>query len=196
MLDNVVLPENELFSCHHLGESSKDEQDVMQFSTKYNTGRGLVNYLQYYAFPDEETGNMRTYVIRDKRSDEFVAYFSLKAGLISLNESISDNEVEFETLPGVEIANFAVNYKYTQKHEKMHGIGKVIFTDFIVPIIQKTSKSIGIRLIYIFALPVAELIDRYNEYGFARLDIKSEDALHRRLKPTYDFSCIFMYQLL
>ncbi|MBQ3794796.1 MAG: hypothetical protein II842_00675 [Butyrivibrio sp.] len=196
MLDSAVLPENELFSCHHLGESANDEQDIMNFTTKHVTGQGFINYLRYYAFPDEEAGNMRTYVIRDKRSGEFVAYFSLKAGLISLNEEIQDDNVRFETLPGVEIANFAIDYRYTQKHEKLKGIGKVIFTDFMVPIKERTAASIGIRIIYIFALPVPELIGRYKEYGFARLDAKSEEALHRRFKPRCDKSCIFMYQQL
>ncbi len=192
-----IVKQNDLFTCNHLGSSPKDEQDVMQFSVMHPTGMGLVRYLQLRAFPDEDNGNMRTYVVRDNRSDELVAYFSLKAGLISLNEDIRDNnEVTFDTLPGVEIANFAVNFNYLKKHSSLKGVGKVIFNDFIVPIIQEASINIGMRLIYIFALPVPELIARYDEYGFVRLDSKSEEELHRRLKPEYDMNCIFMYQLL
>ena len=41
------------------------------------------------------------------------------------------------------------------------------------------------------------LIDRYsNVYHFNRLEIGDEVALHNRIKPYYDRSCIFMYQLI
>ncbi len=191
-----VIKQNDLFACAHLGASDLDEKDIMQFTVKYPTGQGLVRYIQLRAFSDEDRGIMRTYIVRDRRSNELVAYFSLKAGLISLNEGIENDEVIFDTLPGVEIANFAVNNTYMKKHSGLKGVGKVIFTDFIVPVIQEVSANIGIRLIYIFALPVPDLIDRYDKYGFVRLDLKSEEELHRRLKPKYDSNCIFMYQLL
>ncbi len=187
---------NELFSCCHLGESVRDEHDIKSFSVKDPTGNGLVNYLQYYAFSDEDEGNMRSYVIRDIRSDELAGYFSLKAGLISLNEVVTEEGIIFDTLPGVEMADFAVNYRYLQRHPNLRGLGKVIFTDFVHPIIEDAARRIGVRLIYIFALPVEKLIERYGEYGFARLDEQSEEELHKRLKPQYDEDCIFMYQLL
>ena len=188
--------QNDLFYCNHLGVSENDEQDIQTFSVKDSTGQGLVNYIQNYAFPDENEGTMRSYIVRDLRSGELVGYFSLKAGLISLNEVTTDEGIVFDTLPGVELANFAVNYEYLKQHKALKGVGKVIFTDFIHPVIGETAKSIGIKLIYIFALPVDRLINRYKEYGFARLDLQSEDELHKRLKPQYDEDCIFMYQLL
>ena len=187
---------NELFSCCHLGESVRDEYDIKNFSVKDPTGLGLVNYIQYYAFSDEDEGNMRSYVIRDIRSGELAGYFSLKAGLISLNEVVTEEGIIFDTLPGVEMANFAVNYRYLQKHPNLRGLGKVIFTDFVHPTIEDTARRIGVRLIYIFALPVERLIERYGEYGFTRLDEQSEGELHKRQKPQYDEDCIFMYQLL
>jgi hypothetical protein len=118
-----------------------------------------------------------------------------------LGESVRDeHDIKsfsfFDTLPGVEMADFAVNYRYLQRHPNLRGLGKVIFTDFVHPIIEDAARRIGVRLIYIFALPVEKLIERYGEYGFARLDEQSEEELHKRLKPQYDEDCIFMYQLL
>ena len=46
------------------------------------------------------------------------------------------------------------------------------------------------------ALPYDELIIRYKDCGFMRLDSPYEDELHKRLKPLYDRNCIFMYQIL
>ncbi len=145
---------------------------------------------------DEDSGNMRTYIVRDNRSGDMVGYFSLKAGLISLNEVVENDGIKFDTLPGVELADFAVNYEYIKKHKGICGVGKVIFNDFIIPIIEETSNYVGVRIVYIFALPVENLMNRYGEYGFRRLDKQSEDELHRRLKPEYDDNCIFMYQAL
>lgn len=190
------LLQNDLLYCNHLGVSESDESDIMEFTVNDKKGQGLINYIQYIAFPDEEVGNMRTYIVRDNRSLELVGYFSLKAGLISLNEVANDEGITFDTLPGIELANFAVNSEYIRKHKNLKGIGKIIFNDFIIPIIEETAKSVGIRIIYIFALPIDKLIHRYNQYGFVRLDKQSEDELHKRLKPGYDENCIFMYQAL
>lgn len=139
---------------------------------------------------------MRSYLIRDVYSSELVGYFSVKAGLISVNEVHTVEGETFDTIPGVEIANFAVNEVYQENHPDLKGLGLIIFNDFIIPIIQKAAESIGVKIIYIFALPFERLIRRYHDYGFLRLDSASEDELHKRLKPNYDEDCIFMFQQL
>ena len=194
MLKGIL--QNDLFYCNHLGVSEHDEQDILSFTVKDRTGQGLVNYLRFMAFPEEDAGTMRTYMVRDNYSSELVGYFSLKAGLISINEISTESEAAFDTIPGVEVANFAVNQAYIQKHKDLHGTGLIIFNDFIVPVIKETAKNIGVKIIYIFALPFERLIKRYGEYGFLRLDSTSENELHKRLKPNYDQNCIFMFQQL
>ena len=149
---------------------------------------------------------MRTYLVRDNVTDECVGYFSLKAGLISMNEievEIEDSETgehkivrEFDTLPGVELANFAVNSSYINAYPYLKGVGYVIFTEFIIPMIEEAAKYIGVKMVYLFALPHDRLIGRYQRYGFRRLPEEQENDLHRRLKPRYDESCRFMYLLL
>ena len=136
---------------------------------------------------------MRTYIIRQNKTDECAGYFSLKAGLISLRETEMDGEIEFDTLPGVELANFAVNADYAKKYQ-MKGLGGIAFSNFILPIIRTAAEYVGICMVYLFALPYPALLKNYQKYGFLRLSRGAEEKLHRRLKPSYDKSCIFMYQ--
>ena len=196
----------DLFFCNHLGVMEEDEKDIMNFTIRNTRGMGLLNYIQKVAFADEDNGVMRTYIVRDIRTSELVGYFSLKTGLISLNErtievndknsGISIQKTLFDTLPGVELANFAINDTYIRRHPDMKGVGFVIFESFILPIIRKTSEHVGLKILYLFSLPYDELIERYKQYGFSRLKNPYEDELHRRLKPQYDQSCKFMYQIL
>ena len=93
----------------------------------------------------------------------------------------------------MELANFAVNSNYINKYSFQKGVGHVIFTEFIMPLISKAAESVGVSMVYIFALPYNKLISRYQRYGFRRLPRGDESDLHKRLKPRYDKSCKFMY---
>lgn len=188
--------QNELFYCNHLSGLKNELQDISHFSVGVPSGDGLVNYLQNFALQDETEGMMRTYLVRDFFSSELAGYFSIKAGLISINEALTENGVTFDTIPGIELANFAVNNEYLKHHPELEKIGLIIFNDFIIPIIQEAAKNVGVKIIYIFALPFKELIEHYKKYGFRRLNRTSESQLHKRLKPYYDESCVFMYQVL
>ena len=84
MLKGIL--QSEQYFCNHIGVSENDERDIEAFSVRDEKGLGLQRYIRYNAFTDEENGLMRTYIVRDIGSDEFVGYFSIKAGLISLNE--------------------------------------------------------------------------------------------------------------
>ena len=95
MLKGIL--QNDLFYCNHLGVSESDEQDIMSFTVKDPSGEGLVRYLQRMAFPEEDAGTMRTYMIRDNYSSELAGYFSVKAGLISINEIHTENGENFDT---------------------------------------------------------------------------------------------------
>ena len=124
------------FYCDHLGASENDARDILSFSVHDNRGEGLVNYLQNLAFPDEKNGTMRTYLVRDNLTSELVGYFSLKAGLVSFNEMKTETRVDFDILPGIELANFAVNGEYIRNHPGSKGVGAVIFQHLIVPLVQ------------------------------------------------------------
>ena len=172
----------------------KGHKGCRVFSVSHpETGGGLEAYLKQQALIDERSGVMRTYLVRLKRTGECVGYFSLKSGLVSTNEMVTSEDVTFDTMPGVELANFAVNGTFARNHN-VKGLGYLLFTRLIVPFVIEHAKTLGIYMIYIFALPYPKLIQTYENYGFRRLDYEDEALLHQRLKPAYDKSCIFMYQ--
>ena len=194
------------YAEHLIPDSEKDIADINSFWIETPEGQGLSAYLKEYACEDELSRSMRTYLVRDNESDECVGYFSLKAGLISFNEAeieIEDSttgeihtEREFDTLPGVELADFAINSEYISSYPYQKGIGYVIFKKFVLPLIYEASSYVGVQIVYIFALPYERLLKRYEQYGFRRLPETEEADLHRRLKPRYDESCRFMYLML
>ncbi len=207
MTENKGILRTGMFYIDHLDPNSKgDLIDINGFTIDAPEGQGLSVYLKEYSCDEELDRDMRTYLVRDIVTDECVGYFSLKAGLISLNEietEIEDAKTgehktirEFDTLPGVELANFAVNSSYIKNYPYLKGVGHVIFTEFIIPMIEEAAKYVGIKMVYIYALPYDKLIGRYMRYGFRRLPEEQENDLHRRLKPRYDESCRFMYLLL
>ncbi len=206
MIKQKGILQTELFYLQHLNtDSVADREAIDQFGIADEHGIGLEVYLKEYASADEDNREMRTYLVRTNDTDECVGYFSLKAGLISLHEAeeevlnqdgLEEIRIEFDTLPGVELANFAVNSCFIEAHPYLKGIGHVLFTEFIIPIINEAAKYIGIKMVYIFALPYERLINRYKTYGFQRLSPDAEKDLHKRLKPRYDEDCKFMYQLL
>lgn len=191
-----------LFYCEHLFERSDIITELNKnFYILQEGGKGLEVYLKEHSQIDEIHNENRTYIVRDTETDEIAGYFSLKAGLFSIREetflTIDGKEELFETLPGVELAEFAVNKKYIKEHPENKGCGLNIFFDLIVPIVKNVQETIGLKVLYIFALPEQNLIDRYmKEYGFRRLDKCDEDNLHNRIKPVFDYGCVFMYQLI
>lgn len=188
------------YYCDHIKAS--DEKDISCFEVNNpKLAYGLEDYIKNYAWNDEQSGVMRTYVVRDHESDELVGYFSIKAGMVSLNErkevdkTTGTERIYFDTMPGIEIADFAINDVYKKNHNDISGLGLLIFYEFILKIVRKIAESLGVKFLYIYALPYISLIDRYTEYyHFSRLPDKLEDELHKRLKPHYDDQCIFMYQ--
>ena len=191
---NNILLENELFYCEHISDSEEIRLLLDGFTVQEKTGQGLVTYLKKFSISDEEMSEMRTYLVRDKITNELVGYFSLKAGLISVNEISGFLKNKFDCLPGIELANFAVNSSYKELHQEYEGIGAIIFSYFILPLVKHIAGKIGVTMLYIFALPYDRLIHHYEKLHFRRLSPKEEKYIHRRIKPRYDANCIFMCQ--
>ena len=173
--------------------TTADERDIMAFEPAHPEGVGLVDYLQRLAFPDEDAGFMRTYLVRDNDSDELAAYFSLKAGLASQGETSEGGRTKFDTVPGIELANFAVNGAFLRAHPKAKGLGEAVFQELVREAVRRAGEIVGVALIYLFSLPDERVIANYGRYGFSRLPAGDEERLHARLKPRYDDSCVFMY---
>ena len=166
----------------------------------------MSQYLKKLALSDEQSMEMRTYLVWERGSEECVGYFSIKAGLVSINEEEIEEQdyetgekhlsKEFDTYPGIELANFAVNSVFIENNPEMKGIGKYIFTEFVLPLVYDVSKIAGVKMLYLFALPYEKLIKHYRKIGFCSLPREAEVRLHSRIKPRYDRGCKFMYLLL
>ena len=186
------MPNSEdLFVLKHIDDSHNDL--INDFKIKHKTGRGLEVYLKTKALIDEKNGVMRTYILTYKSTNECVAYFSLKSGLISIKNEDSTDMDDFDTLPGIEIANFAINDTFREKNKIDFKLAGLILQKYILPIARKVSEQVGVYLLYIFSLPIDKVMDNYKEMGFVTLPQELEDFLNKRVKPAYDKSCRFMY---
>ena len=173
----------------------KNLEDIKHFDVLKESGKGLEYYLKEVAEYDERSHLSRTYLVRAKDTDEIVGYFSLRAGLFTIDDG-TDNPINFDAVPAIELANFAVNSAYRVKHPEVLGIGTTIFRSFILPVARTAAELIGVQALYIYALPEDELIGHYSTFGFSRLEPELEDFVHKHVKPAYDENCIFMYQIL
>ena len=86
-------------------------------------------FLRFMRFPEEDAGTLRTYVVRDNFSSAGGLFLS-EGWPFSVNEIHAEGETTFDTIPGVEAANFAVNNTYLQTSQTL----SVIFAeDAVIP---------------------------------------------------------------
>lgn len=182
---------NPLFYREHLGAKSDHKELIQTFEATQPEGDGLRKYLQKHAFIDESTGNIRTYLIRQRGTGELVGYYSIRAGDILLMRDDWTSAIS-----GVELTNFAVNGAYRKKHPKITILGRRIFFDFILPQVRQLHETLGTSILYIYALDEEPLKKYYKTLGFSNLPEEDEKFVHSRCKPSYDGTCICMYMLL
>jgi hypothetical protein len=78
-------------------------------------------------------------------------------------------------------------------------LGAYIYPTFIYPIIKKTTKYIGIKVIYLYAADYSKdekkLVGYYKDvFGFE--NAKDSEQMFIPVTSYYDNGCIFMYQIL
>ncbi len=200
--------------CEPLRSSKRNKSLIQSFTIDREQGSlernhkehpdiiiGLEDYLKRAAWEEDENGYTKVYVIKTYLSGEVVAYFALKAGMISYYERIPDEVIKnginavTEVLPGIEISHFAVNDEYRRRHGKggkpLNHLGEYLYPTFIYPIIERTAALVGVSHLYLYAAGDEELVNYYrNTYGF-------EVNKSRRIvavKPFYDDGCTFMYR--
>lgn len=179
------------FSLEHLLDFDENMDLIKSFSVP-NNAVGLENYLKVNALDDENANYARTYLVKDKDTDEIVCYFSLRTGLITM--SIQEAKDRFETIPAIELSNFAIDANYRERHSIAKKIGFLVFSDFVKPLVREIAKYVGVNSLYIYALPEDRLIEHYKTMGFHRLSSEDEKFVQKHVKPEYDEGCIFMYQ--
>ena len=183
--------DTEEFSLEHLLDSKKNFDLIKQFSVP-NNAAGLENYLKNSALGDENENYARTYLVKDKDTDEIVCYFSLRTGLITMQISNSSMG-QFDAIPAIELSNFAINENYRKEHPLAPKFGFNVFYVFIFPLVREIAKYVGVNSFYIYALPEDRLIEHYKTMGFHRLSPEDEKFVQKHVKPEYDEGCIFMY---
>ena len=179
----------EHFTVEHLQDSPTNRQLIEGFSAP-NNAMGLEAYLKLQAESDEKSNGSRTFLVKDAETGRLACYFSLRSGLIAVRRE----DDLFDTIPAIELANFAVNDAYRTEGSKISKIGFHVFDKFILPIVRNVADLVGVRCLYIYALPEKRLIQYYNSLGFVRLPLDAEAFVHSHVKPAYDQGCIFMYQ--
>lgn len=178
------------FALTRLSQTSDSRALISSFRAPENA-KGLEFYLKDCALRDEETGESRTYLVKDSVSGELACYFSLRSCLVPLSLG---NDL-FTTIPAVEMANFAVNDAYRRKQREARKIGAYAFLEFVLPLARCSASIVAARWLCIYALPEHRLLTYYQEkLGFSRLSPDQESFVHLHVKPKYDQGCIFMYQ--
>ncbi|MDY5819018.1 MAG: hypothetical protein SPK26_13390 [Treponema sp.] len=183
-----------LFYYEHLFDNPNNLEQIKNFAIRERSGFGLELYLKETAAFDEEHLLNSTYLVKDKKSHDIVGYFSLKTGLFTVESPTIEGY--FDTIPSVELSNFAVNALYRANHPEVKQIGEILFRSFILPTVQHIQNFVAVKALYIYALPEDKLISHYQKLGFSRLDDEEEKFVHSHVKPKYDADCIFMYQIL
>lgn len=177
------------FSIEHIFDSPENKNLISDFKA-LNAAQGLEDYLKYQASNDENELNARTYLVKDKATFELAGYFTLRSGLIT----VQSYHESFDTIPAVELSNLAINGIYRENHLDKKRLSLLFLRQFILPIAKTMSKYVGVRSLYIYALPDEKLIEHYEKLGFSRLPKKQEKFVQNHVKPKYDEDCIFMFQ--
>lgn len=191
MIVEFSVLDTKSYTVEHLLDSAENRELIKRFEVAKNAEE-LENYLKYVSFDDEANNFCRTYLVKDKTTNELACYFSLRTGLITMQVQGD----KFDSIPALELSNFAVNHNYRKKHPDVSKLGTYAFEYFILPIAKCMAKYIGIHALYIYALPKDKLLDHYEKMGFSRLPPEQEKFVQFHVKPKYDEGCIFMYQIL
>ena len=190
----ILEIENPLYYYEHILDNPQNIESIKDFAITDRKGYGLELYLKQTAIFDEKEVLNSTYLVKDRMTKEIVGYFSLKAGLFTV-EIDSESDC-FDSIPAIELSNFAINALYKRNHPESEGLGTTILRKFIIPIAQHIQNFVAVKALYIYALPEDKLISHYEKLGFSRLDKDEESFVHAHVKPKYDEDCIFMYQIL
>lgn len=94
------------------------------------------------------------------------------------------HQEDFDSFPAIELSNFAVNKAYKDNHPDITKLGTYIFINFILPLSRCLAKYVGLKVLFIYALPEEKLISHYKTMGFSRLPQKQEKirAFSRKAK--------------
>lgn len=104
---------------------------------------------------------------------------------------LKDNELYVhKVIPAIELAHFCMNEKWVKQNGK--GQGKLIFYNYILPIVKKLSEYVGCKFMYLYAADDTEdetLVKYYESLKFQKI----RNVQYCSIFPDYDIDCKLMY---
>lgn len=150
-----------------------------KFLKDFNTGdkypeKGLGDYVREDALDEMQTGDGVSYIVmrKNKKQDSYeayeepIAYYTLVSSAIPITYRTIDEDGEFQVIcgvPAVRIHMFAVKDTYQDVFFQNKPVAAWIFEDIINTINQKSKDDMGIKAIYLHAIPSAKAFYRKNK---------------------------------
>ena len=152
----------------------------------------LTKYLVKFAKKHEIAMLNKTYLVRDKRNKNLVAWFSLKNATLPYN----DKENSF-LIPAIELTHFAVDerYKSIASNDALSvKTGEFIFWNLILPMVRDVAEKVACKDLFVFAINTKEMIHYYkNRLGFKEIENLDDKLFFEYAVPDYDDNCRFLY---
>ena len=126
----------------------------------------LTRYLVKLAKKHQKQLLNKTFLVREKGSDNLVAFYSLKAATLPYN----DKESSFLIL-AIELTHFAVDERYKEIGSASLKTGEFIFWNHIVPCVKNAQKYLALQDLFVFSINTPKLISYYkNRLGFQEIE--------------------------
>lgn len=188
-------------------EREDEYEEILQQKRKVV---GLERYLKYCAWDEDSVfHSAKFYVIKTYFTHEIIAYFGLRAGLVSTTANANTEKETFarkqgiklvpDVFSGIEISHFAVNDNYRKRHGNPKGLGRYLYPSFIYPLIKKASRMLGVQLVYLYAADTSKKENKASLVDYYRKAFNFSEVKEEELKPVvsyYDNNCVFMFQKL
>ena len=144
----------------------------------FDCGFDIFNsYLKHNILEDKAA----MHYITDAENDNLIAYFSLLASCIFLNEFENSN-----IIPAVEIKMYAVDKKY----QKLH-LGEKLLESIYKTIRQYSLKYIGAKAVVLYSVPAEKVVQMY-ETG----EYKKMPENYSMYKSSFNEGCVPMYKFI
>ena len=152
----------------------------------------LTRYLVKLAKKHQKQLLNKTFLVREKGSDNLVAFYSLKAATLPYN----DKESSF-LIPAIELTHFAVDerYKTIDSQDSLSvKTGEFIFWNLILPVVKYVSEKVACKDLFVFSINTPKLISYYkNRLGFQEIENIDDKLFFEYAVPDYDDNCKFLY---
>ena len=152
----------------------------------------LTRYLVKLAKKHQKQLLNKTFLVREKGSDNLVAFYSLKAATLPYN----DKESSF-LIPAIELTHFAVDerYKTIDLQDSLSvKTGEFIFWNLILPVVKYVSEKVACKDLFVFSINTPKLISYYkNRLGFQEIENIDDKLFFEYAVSDYDDNCKFLY---